>query len=255
MRPVYPDLDIVKPRKFSLAYLGIMGPQDGVDVILDVMDELVHHRGRRDVHANLLGFGDCLEDLKRRTTELSLDDVVTFTGRADKAMVARYLSAADVGLCPDLKTPLNDVSTMNKTMEYMAHALPSVSFDLAETRVSGGSSVLYAPSGDVQAFADAVERLLDDPELRLQMALSARERVSTELDWRQQATAYVSVYDELCQVPSEAEELSGQTVEHVDLDDQAELERFILERSPRPVEPAGIPRQFARAGRPVTRIG
>jgi glycosyltransferase involved in cell wall biosynthesis len=255
MRPVYPDLDIVKPKKFSLAYLGIMGPQDGVDVILDVMDELVHHRGRRDVHANLLGFGDCLEDLKRRATELLLDDVVTFTGRADRAMVARYLSAADVGLCPDLKTPLNDVSTMNKTMEYMAHALPSVSFDLAETRVSGGTSVLYAPSGDVQAFADAVERLLDDPQLRLQMALSARERVSTELDWRQQATAYVSVYDELCRAPSEAEELSGQTVVHVDLDDQAELERFILERSPRPVEPAGVPRQFARARRPVTRIG
>jgi hypothetical protein len=87
------------------------------------------------------------------------------------------------------------------------------------------------------------------------MALSARERVSTELDWRQQATAYVSVYDELCKGPSEAEELSVQTVVHVDLDDQAELERFILERSPRPVEPAGVPRQFARARRPVTRIG
>ena len=85
-------------------------------------------------------------------------------------MIADHLSAADVGLCPDLKTPLNDVSTMNKTMEYMAYALPSVSFDLVETRVSGGDSVLYVPSGDVAAFADAVERLLDDPDLRVAMA-------------------------------------------------------------------------------------
>ena len=50
--------------------------------------------------------------------------------RRPKSMIADHLSIADVGLCPDLKTPLNDVSTMNKTMEYMAYALPSVSFDL-----------------------------------------------------------------------------------------------------------------------------
>jgi glycosyltransferase involved in cell wall biosynthesis len=84
-------------------------------------------------------------------------------------MISDHLSAADVGLCPDLKTPLNDVSTMNKTMEYMAYALPSVSFDLVETRVSGRDSVLYVRSGDEVAFADAVERLLDDPELRVEM--------------------------------------------------------------------------------------
>ena len=74
-------------------------------------------------------------------TQLGLDDYVTFTGRADKAMIADLLSVADVGLCPDLKTPLNDVSTMNKTMEYMSYALPAVAFDLAETRVSGGDAV------------------------------------------------------------------------------------------------------------------
>ena len=115
-----------------------MGPQDGVDLVLDVMDELVHRRGRDDVRATLLGFGDCLEDLAPAAPKLGLDDHVTFTGRADKAMIADHLSVADVGLCPDLKTPLNDVSTMNKTMEYMAYALPSVSFDLVETQGVGG---------------------------------------------------------------------------------------------------------------------
>ena len=105
------------------------------------MHELVRVRGRHDVEATLLGFGDCLEDLKKQCAAMGLDDVVTFTGRADARMIAEHLSAADVGLCPDLKTPLNDVSTMNKTMEYMAYALPSVSFDLAETRVSGGRCV------------------------------------------------------------------------------------------------------------------
>jgi glycosyltransferase involved in cell wall biosynthesis len=104
-------------------------------------------------------------------------------------MIADHLSVADIGLCPDLKTPLNHVSTMNKVMEYISYALPSASFDLVETRVSGGNSVLYVTSGDVGAFADALERLLDDPDLRISMACRARERVTAELDWRRQATA------------------------------------------------------------------
>lgn len=240
MRPIYPDPAIRADHRFMLVYLGIMGPQDGVDLVLDVMDELVHRRGRTDVHATLLGFGDCLDDLKRRSVELKLDQVVTFTGRADKNMIADYLSAADVGLCPDLKTPLNDISTMNKTMEYMAYALPSVSFDLVETRVSGGDTVLYVESGDVHGFADAVERLLDDPILRSEMGLRARQRVAEELDWRPQSVRYVSVFDALSgagddsRIETEPSDDAGGADAlgrpYVDLD-PTKLARFIVNRS------------------------
>ena len=242
MRPIYPLRTPVR-RTFSLVYLGIMGPQDGVDLVLRVMADLVHRRGRRDVNASLLGFGDCLDDLKREATRLKLDKWVTFTGRADKSMIGDHLSAADVGLCPDLKTPLNDVSTMNKTMEYMAYALPSVSFDLVETRVSGGDSVLYVRSGDEVAFADAVERLLDDPELRVEMALRARKRVAEELDWQPQAEKYLTVFKTLTGwhgltgAPEYTEGQKELKFDHrgrpyVDLTDTIELRRFILERSP-----------------------
>jgi glycosyltransferase involved in cell wall biosynthesis len=237
MRPVLPTDDGQRRERFTLAYLGIMGPQDDVDTILEVMRELVHNRRRDDVQATLMGFGDCLEDLKRMCGELGLDDVVTFTGRADKRMIAEQLSAADVGLCPDQKTPLNDVSTMNKTMEYMAYALPSVAFDLAETRVSGGDACLYVPSGDVKAFADAVELLLDDAELRVSMAERARARVSAELDWRPQSAAYVGVFDRLLgrarpALAVAADDVSGHFF--VDLDREGELRRFVLSRGPAP---------------------
>ena len=239
MRPVHSERSRAK-HGFALVYLGIMGPQDGVDVVLEVMDELVHRRVRRDVHADLLGFGDCFESLRARATELGLEPWVTFTGRADKGMVAEYLSAADVGLCPDLKTPLNDVSTMNKTMEYMAYALPSVAFDLVETRVSGGDSVLYVESGDIQGFADAVERLLDDPSLRLRMGLAARDRVVRELDWGPQSAKYVGLYDDLTghvgagstrareSVPASESDHQGRR--YVDLSNASELAAFIINR-------------------------
>jgi glycosyltransferase involved in cell wall biosynthesis len=246
MRPVYPPAAVRAGARHLLVYLGIMGPQDGVESILAVMDELVHRRGRANLRAALLGFGDCYEDLRRQCTELGLDAYVEFTGRADKAMIADYLSAADVGLGPDLKTPLNDLSTMNKTMEYMAYAVPSVAFDLVETRLSGGDTVLYVPSGDIAAFADAVERLLDDDALRLDLALRARRRVVDELDWKPQSAAYVGVYDELSGVKPGGRPAGGRPVgvppagrRFVDVDDDAELRRFILERTEPPtMEPS-----------------
>lgn len=233
MRPVLPRQGSAPRRRHSLVYLGIMGPQDGVDTILHVMHELVHVRDRDDVEATLLGFGDCLEELKQECTALGLDDVVTFTGRADARMIAQHLSAAAIGLCPDLKTPLNDVSTMNKTMEYMAYALPSVSFDLVETRVSGADACLYVPSGDVMKFTDAIEALVDDPELRLTLARRARARVSQVLDWKPQAEAYVSVFDRLfprVEVPQDFDD--GRELVFVDLDTESEFRHFVLTRGP-----------------------
>lgn len=238
MRPIYPDA----PRRIdtvNLVYVGIMGPQDGVDQLLHVMDELVHRRGRRNVTATLLGFGDCLEELKAETLALQLHDHITFTGRVDRDQMAEYLSRGDIGVCPDLKTPLNDVSTMNKTMEYMSYALPAVAFDLAETRVSGGDAVLYAPSGDIPAFTDLVEQLIDDVELRTRLGRAARNRVAAVLDWRPQAEAYVGVYDRLTghhvagpAVPpvGAAATVDARGRTYVDLDDRAAFDEYLVAR-------------------------
>ena len=217
MRPVVAADGAVKHSK-TLVYLGIMGPQDDVDVVLSVMHELVHVRGRRDVSATLLGFGDCYDELRRKCTALNLDEWVRFTGRADRDVIADELSAADIGVCPDRKSPLNDLSTMNKTMEYMAYALPAVAFDLVETRVSGGDAVIYVPSGDVAAFTDAIERLLDDDDLRGSMGRLARSRVSEDLDWRAQHPKYVDVFRRLIGSPQRVQRKTVSTATVADVD-------------------------------------
>ncbi|WP_242666406.1 MULTISPECIES: glycosyltransferase family 4 protein [Parafrankia] len=193
--PAQPELRL--GREHLVCYLGIMGPQDGVDIVLRAMDVIVHKFGRKDVSAALLGFGDCLEELRRLCTELDLDDYVTFTGRADANMIRDYLSTAAVGLSPDPYNELNDISTMNKTMEYMAHQLPVVTFDLAETRVSAADSAVYVEPGDITAFATAVCELLDDADRRSELGERGRRRAVEVLDWAAQARAYVSVYDRL----------------------------------------------------------
>ncbi|WP_242424291.1 glycosyltransferase [Frankia sp. EI5c] len=197
MKPGPVRTELRQGREHLVCYLGIMGPQDGVDIVLHVMDMIVHKFGRTDVSAALLGFGDCLEELRELCTRLDLDDYVTFTGRADPDMIRDYLSTAAVGLSPDPYNELNNISTMNKTMEYMAHQLPVVTFDLAETRVSAEDAAMYVEPGQIEAFATAVCDLLDDPARRGELGRRGRRRAVDVLDWAAQAAAYVRVYDRL----------------------------------------------------------
>ena len=111
--------------------------------------------------------------------------------------VAEVLSTADIGLSPDPKNPLNDLSTMNKTMEYMAFGLPVVAFDLIETRVSAGDAAVYVPDGDIAGYAQAVVRLLDDEAARTVMGAFGRTRVENDLGWPHQRQGYLAVFDTL----------------------------------------------------------
>jgi len=104
------------------------------------------------------------------------------------------MSTADAGLSPDPKNPLNDVSTMNKTMEYMVFGLPVVAFDLRETRVSAGDAAVYVQPNDEQQYAEAIVALLDDEPRREVMGKLARERVEQELAWDHQESTYLGVY-------------------------------------------------------------
>lgn len=238
MRPVV--VDGPPPDRHVLAYLGIMGPQDDVHVVLELMDELVHRRGRADVRAVLMGFGDCLDDLRARSTRAGLDGVVEFTGRVGPREIGEHLSAASLGVGPDRKTPLNDLSTMNKTMEYMAYAVPPVSFDLVESRYSAGGAGVFVPSGDVAALADAVEALLDDEDRRVALSVAARRRAEDELDWRPQRARYVGVFDGLLRRSSPPAPAAGPGEpadpwgrRYVDLATPGALEDFVRSRGPR----------------------
>ncbi|WP_241834907.1 glycosyltransferase family 4 protein [Pseudofrankia asymbiotica] len=195
MKPGPERPELRRGREHLICYLGIMGPQDGVDVVLRAMDIIVHKFGRTDVGAALLGFGDCLEELRALSTELGLDDYVTFTGRADSEMIRDYLSTAAVGVGPDPLNELNNFSTMNKIMEYMAHQLPVVTFDLVETRVSALEAAVYVEPGDLLGFATAISDVIDDPDRRRELGELGRRRAVEVLDWSAQARAYVDVYD------------------------------------------------------------
>jgi glycosyltransferase involved in cell wall biosynthesis len=184
-------------RRFLAAYIGVMGPQDGVDNVVRAADILVHQLRRDDIAFTLIGSGDCFDELVALRDELDLARYVEFTGRAPDELVTRVLSTADVGLSPDPKNALNDLSTMNKSMEYMAFELPVVAFDLWETRVSAGDAAVYVKPNDVREYAEAIADLMDDESTRARMGSLGRARVEEELAWCHQERAYLSVYQRL----------------------------------------------------------
>lgn len=189
--------ELKEGRARLACYLGVMGPQDGVDWLLRAIDVIVHDFGRTDCQFVLMGFGECVEELRTLTTRLGLDEWVTFTGRVTGDILFDYLATADLGLSPDPMSPFNAVSTMNKTLEYMAFGLPVVAFDLPETRVSAGEAAAYADPGDLEDYAKWIDRLLSDPERRAQMGAEGRRRIQEQLAWELQVPSYVRVYDQL----------------------------------------------------------
>jgi glycosyltransferase involved in cell wall biosynthesis len=197
LRRSTPEPTFTRTKPHMAAYLGVMGPQDGVELVLEMADVVVHRLGRHDIGFTLIGSGDRYDELVALSQRLDLTDYVTFTGRIPDADVAAILSAAEVGISPDPKNPLNDVSTMNKTMEYMAFELPVIAFDLRETRVSASDAAVYATPNDVEELAKLLVDLVDDEPRRRSMGRAGRARIEQELAWEHQAPHYVSVFEKL----------------------------------------------------------
>jgi glycosyltransferase involved in cell wall biosynthesis len=191
------DPALKRGRPYLVAYLGVMAPQDGVDYLLRAADALLARRGARDVSFTLIGSGDSYDDLVALTKQLGLEDVVEFTGRIPDAEVEAILSTADVCVGPDPKNPLNDVSTMNKILEYMALGKPIVAFDLRETRYSAGDGALYARPNEVEDLAARVDQLLQDPARRAAMGAYNRERFQRGLAWEFNQVRLIEAYERL----------------------------------------------------------
>lgn len=196
-----PDPELRRGKPYLAAYLGVMGPQDGVDYALRALAYLRYKLGRDDLHSIFMGAGDTFDEMVELARELSLEDCVEFTGRVPDEFVQRCLSTADVCLSPDPHNPLNNVSTMNKVVEYMAMGRPLVSFELEEARVSAGEAAVYAPANDEVAFAELLDELLDDPDRRAKMGALGRARVESELSWATSRRNLLTCYARLLEYP------------------------------------------------------
>ncbi len=195
---VTPEPALKRGRRFMGVYLGVMGVQDGVDYALRAIRHALDD-GLADTCFTFVGKGDAFASLQELSAELGLaqDGTVVFTGRLPDGDLRRYLSTADFGIAPDPKDPLNDVSTMNKIIEYMAMGLPIVSFDLKESRFSAQKAALYASDNDPRALGRAMIELVQDPAKRAAMGEFGQARVAGGLGWDHSSRVLIDFYGRL----------------------------------------------------------
>jgi glycosyltransferase involved in cell wall biosynthesis len=192
-----PDARLKLGRRYLVGYVGVMGRQEGIEYLLQAVRHIVLYFGRDDIHFGLVGGGTSLEEMKALAQELGVADYVTFTGRVPDGEMLAMLNTADVCVNPDIANDMNDKSTMNKIMEYMALGKPIVQFDLTEGRFSAQQASLYARKNDALDLADKILELLDDPARRLAMGEFGRRRVANELEWRHEAPKLLAAYEAL----------------------------------------------------------
>lgn len=197
LHPVPAEPELKRGKRFLVAYLGVMGPYDGVDMALYAAREVVHTHGRRDVQFTFIGKGDKTREFQQLAHALGIQEYVEFPGRISDADVRRYLSTADICLSPDPANGLNEFNTMNKTMEYMAMARPVVAFDIRETRYSAQDAALYAQPNDTSQMAQRIIELLDNPELRERLGQIGEQRVRLELGWEHTHRTLLAAYEKV----------------------------------------------------------
>jgi glycosyltransferase involved in cell wall biosynthesis len=186
-----PDVKYKKGRKFLIGYVGVIGEQEGIDLLLQSLKIIISKR--QDIQLAIVGGGTHVEELKKLCSQLNLDDFVDFYGRVSDEVLVGVLNTADVCVNPDKPTEMNNLSTMNKIMEYMALKKPIIQFDLKEGRFSAKEASLYA--NDIADFASKIEILLDDEELRIKMGNYGYDRVIRELSWDHESEKLVKFYE------------------------------------------------------------
>ena len=196
-RPVPPRAELKDSASFLVAYLGVIGPNDGLEHLLGAVAHVVHTRARRDIRFVIIGSGDLYARTVALSHSLQVDPYVQFTGRIPDDAVLEWLSTADVCVAPDPKDALNDISSFNKIVEYMALGKPIVAFDLREIRTSAETAAVYVAANDVAAFGDAVLALLDASEQRRDMSAAGRQRFETVLAWEHQEERLLAMYRDL----------------------------------------------------------
>jgi glycosyltransferase involved in cell wall biosynthesis len=176
-----------------VCWLGVIGPQDHLELAIRAVAHYVHQLGRSDTVFVVIGDGEAAPGARALAAELGVSDFVRFTGWVEEADVFAYLATADLGVDTNLQAEVTPV----KILEYMAHRLPVVAFDLRETRLLAGGAAEYVDPGDVEQFAAAVDRLLRAPDERRRRGDAGRARIEAAHAWELQATRYLGAYDRL----------------------------------------------------------
>lgn len=187
-----------KGKKYLIGYVGVIGEQEGLNLLMESI-KIIKNKGI-DVHLAIIGSGTYLENVIKQARSYAIDDMVDFYGRVEDDLMLEILNTCDICVNPDKPTEMNNLSTMNKVMEYMALGKPMVQFNLKEGKYSAKKASLYAENNNVEDFANKIIELLSNSLLRHQMGEYGYQRVKNELCWDIEEQKLIKFYKKVLNI-------------------------------------------------------
>jgi colanic acid/amylovoran biosynthesis glycosyltransferase len=178
------------PNPFEVLCVGRLAPAKGHHTLLSAMERLVG--GGRAVRLRLVGEGPARPSLEREVRKLDLSDHVIFEGAVNQDKIRDLYDRADAFVLPSYAEGVPGV-----LMEAMAMEIACVATyvggvpELIRAEVEG----ILVPASDDRALSEAIERLIDDPDLRRRLGVAGRVRVTRDYDLDRNVARLAQVFD------------------------------------------------------------
>jgi glycosyltransferase involved in cell wall biosynthesis len=172
---------VKEPHPPTLLYVGLLSEAWGVDLALQALPLI--RQQVPDVRFHIVGGGPYAGELKRLTSELGLEDVVTFFGSKPYGEVARYMRQADVGLAIYKPRKFVRFASPMKIKDYLAAGLPVITTPIGESeeiiKESGAGELVSCSPPEIAA---AAVKILTDRQLA-EAYTAAALCYAPRLDW------------------------------------------------------------------------
>jgi glycosyltransferase involved in cell wall biosynthesis len=197
----YPDMTFLEDRLpverdyKRCVYTGVIAPNRGVRQILLALG-LLKQKGV-DVVFELAGdpiTEEYLRALMDEANQLGIQDRVIYHGLLPKNQVMALQQNAGIGLVPHLPYGNNMMAWPVKMFEFMAMELPMVYSDLPTHReIATGSGIAVDPTKPEQ-IAEAIERLVKNPNMARQMGKAGRCAIQERFNWNRECIKLFDLY-------------------------------------------------------------
>jgi glycosyltransferase involved in cell wall biosynthesis len=180
---------------FRILFVGRLVERKGVSYLLRAIAEL---RDRSAITLTVVGEGPLLPRLRVEADRLGISDLVEFTGLVSEAELSERFESCDAFVLPAVEDAKGDVEGLGIVLlEAILHGRPVIASDsggIADIVVDGVSGLLTRPA-DVYDLVAAIERLMDDADLRSRLVTGGRRHVDENFSWDRITDDLIALYE------------------------------------------------------------
>lgn len=186
---VHEDSDV-----FVIGNVKTLRPKYGIDVLIKATDIVIKQNPEKKIRLDIYGEGPQKEELITLSKELGIETKVNFKGFVQNSLLPDVYNSVSVSVSVSDSESFGVVA-----VEAMACGCPVVTSDadgFTEV-VKNGETGFIVPKRNPEATAEAIQKFIDNPQLRDLMGKKGRERVLNLYNWEENVTTMIEQYNKV----------------------------------------------------------